>query len=441
MQNNKLKTPSGFRDLLPKDALEQEYIIEKIRSVYKRFGFLPFETPVAEFENILISEGVTDFNLYRLQSTSERLSESEKEQIALRFDLTVPLARAVSQYGNELSRPFKRYQMGYVFRGERPQKGRYRQFMQFDADIVGTKNLVSDAEMISMVLEIMKGLEISDFVVRVNTRTILNVLPTFASFPNNVLREVLIILDKIEKISEDEFVSELKRLRIHEDGINKIKKFATISGNPLSVLKELENLFVEYKNEVNPGLEELRLLASYIETLNLKNKVIFDMKIIRGFGYYTGPVFETNLLNAPEFGSVISGGRYDNLVERFTNQTLPAVGMSVGVDRFHSALQTLGILKPSQKDKKIVVFSSQQSSYSFSVAIKLREKGFFTDFYVGNKKEFKDIINYAENLKVGYLVIIGTEEEKDRMVSIKNIKTREQKTIPFNGLELFTIDF
>ncbi len=438
---NKLATPSGFRDILPEDAGDRENIIDCINRVYKRYGFLPLETPVAEFENILVSESVSDFNLFRLEPTTKRVSENDKEEIALRFDLTVPLARVVSQYGNALPRPFKRYQAGYVFRGERPQKGRFRQFMQFDADIVGTKSLVADVEMLAMITEIMKEVGVSDFIIRINTRTILNTLPTLASFPNNLLKEVLVVLDKSEKIGEEELIEELRRLRINESGIEKIKKFCQIVGQPNEVIEKLKNLFGDFKDEIDSGVEELTTLASYIETLGIQDKIVFDMKIIRGFGYYTGPVFETNLLKAPEFGSVISGGRYDNLVERFTNQSLPAVGISVGVDRFQTALQTLGISKKPQTTKKIVVLGQSQSNYVVSVASQLRNKDLIVDMYTGGKQDFKDIFIYAENVGAQYVAIIGSQEEIEKTVSIKNITTREQKTISFDEINSLSIDF
>lgn len=441
MYENKLNTPSGFRDLLPSEASERQYIIDCINRVYKKFGFLPLETPVAEFENILVSESVSDFNLFRLEPTTKRVSENDKEEIALRFDLTVPLARVVSQYGNALPRPFKRYQAGYVFRGERPQKGRFRQFMQFDADIVGTKSLMADVEMLAMITEIMKEVGVLDFVIRVNTRTILNTLPVLASFPNNLLKEVLVVLDKAEKIGEETLIEELRRLRINENGIEKIKKFSQIVGKPKEVIEKIKDIFGDFKDEIHSGIEELTTLASYIETLGIQDKIVFDMKIIRGFGYYTGPVFETNLLNAPEFGSVISGGRYDNLVERFTNQSLPAVGISVGVDRFQTALQTLGISKKPQTTKKIVVLGQSQSNYVVSVASQLRNKDLIVDVYTGSKQDFKDVFMYAENVDAQYVAIVGSQEEAEKTVSIKNITTREQKTISFDAINSLSIDF
>lgn len=424
---NKLGTPSGFRDLLPIDAGRREYIISIITNIYKKFGFLPLETPIAEFENILISESNVDFNLFRLESTRERQGEGDKEETALRFDLTVPLARVVSQYGNNLPRPFKRYQSGYVFRGERPQKGRYRQFMQFDADIVGTKNPIADAEMIAMIVGILRGLSVEDFVVRVNTRTLLNTLPQFASFAENLLREVLVILDKAEKISDEELVSSLQKLRITEAGIKKIQAFSKISGSPRKVISELKNFFDGFEEALTP-IQELEQLAQYLEVFGIVDKVSFDMKIIRGFAYYTGIVFETNLLNAPDFGSVISGGRYDNLVERFMSQSIPAVGVSVGVDRLESALASLNISFENSNNSKVVIFSQSSScdEYALLVSSRIRLLGFVVDMYVGNKKDIREMFEYAESVEGQYAVIIGTQEVADKQISIKHLASRSQ---------------
>jgi len=437
---NKLGTPSGFRDLLPNDAARREYMIEKITNVYKSFGFLPLETPIAEFEDIILPESASDFNLFRLESTNKRQGEGEKEEVALRFDLTIPLARVVSQYGNDLPRPFKRYQSGYVFRGERPQKGRYRQFMQFDADIVGTKSLVADTEMIIMINEVLEALEVKDFVIRVNTRTLLNTLPSFTSFADNLLREVLIILDKAEKISSEELVEELRRLRLQESTIKKISEFGQIFGKPREVISKLTDFFAGYE-DAQKGIGELETLANNLESFSLGDKVTFDMKIIRGLGYYTGIVFETNLLQALEFGSVISGGRYDNLVERFTSQTIPAVGMSVGVDRLDTALATLGVLKTKSKSRKIVVISQGApfDSYALSVASRLRSEGIIVDVYVGTKQDFKDIFSYAEQVGASFTVIVGEDEMKSQTINIRNLATREQKTVTFSAVS--DVDF
>lgn len=435
----KLGTPSGFRDMLPEEAREREYMVEKITEVYKRFGFLPLETPVAEFEEVVVGDKASDFNLFRLESTRERLHSEDKEEIALRFDLTVPLARVVSQYGNDLPRPFKRYQSGSVFRGERPQKGRYRQFMQFDADVVGAKSLLSDVEMVVMITEVMKALSISDFKVRVNTRTLLSALPEVFGFPSNILKEVLIVLDKVEKISEQDFEEELSRLRLSDSAISKLKQLSLIFGKPNDVVAKLKEFFGA-SEVVQDGIEELRFIAENITQLGLESNVDFDMRIIRGFGYYTGPVFETNIINAPEYGSVMSGGRYDNLTERFMNQSLPAVGVSVGVDRLQTALHEMGMFKEILKDNRVVVFSTDEKfdSYAVLVSEKAREnKNISVDLYAGGKRDFKDLFSYAESLDAEFLLILGEEEFNQKKVTIKNNKTREQSSVDFQELPNF----
>ncbi len=435
---NKLKTPSGFRDLLPQEASGREYIIESITRVYKRFGFLPLETPVAEFENVLMSESANDFNLFRLEPTTARLSDSEKDEIALRFDLTVPLARVVSQYGNSLPRPFKRYQSGYVFRGERPQKGRYRQFMQFDADIVGTKNIVADTEMIQMITEIMKELKVSDFVVRVNTRTLLNSLPQFISCPENILREILIVLDKSEKISQETFEEELVRLRVSEQGIKLLKEFSNIFGEPFDVVQKLKEFFQDFEG-ADEGIQELENLAKNLRALGIEHNVWFDMKIIRGFGYYTGIVYETNLLQGREFGSVISGGRYDNLVERFTGQSIASVGVSVGVDRLETALTELGYLEQKKKETKVLVTSfgldeKNSALYRLVTSNSLRNLNIPVDLYVGKDRGFKEMVEYAKSINATLMCFAGYKEYAELKTIVVNLETEEEEIFTHNEL-------
>lgn len=435
----KLGTPSGFRDMLPEEAQQREYMIQQITDVYKRFGFLPLETPVAEFEDVVVGDKASDFNLFRIESTRERLSSEDKEEIALRFDLTVPLARVVSQYGNSLPRPFKRYQVGSVFRGERPQKGRYRQFMQFDADVVGAKSLLADVEMIQMIAHVMQALSVPKFKIRVNTRTLLNALPEVFGFPSNVLKEVLIVLDKVEKISEKDFEKELERLRLSDSVITNIKKLSLIFGNPNEVVAKLEEFFASHQS-AQEGIEELRFIAENITQLGLESCVDFDMRIIRGFGYYTGPVFETNIIGAPEYGSVMSGGRYDNLTERFMNQSLPAVGVSVGVDRLQAALHEMGVFGDILQETRVVIFSTNRDfdSYAVLVAGKAREnKDIVVDLYTGAKRDFKDLFSYAESTHAKFLVIVGEEEYTQNKVTIKNNTTREQDMVVFDELSRF----
>ncbi len=276
-------TPTGFPDLLPEKAIKKEKIVSTITDVYRRFGFVPLETPVVEFQDVLIDEQ-TDFNLFQVSSSRERAS-GEADPMAMRFDLTVPLSRVVAQYP-ELVRPFKRYQFGTVFRGERPQKGRYRQFSQLDADIVGSASIFADIEVISMMREVMYALMVPAFTIRVNTRNVLNALPYYANFPTEKLRDVLIVLDKRDKISK----SELQELLIKETSVSEASaelliEFGGISGKPMDVMNSLEKLFGDLPQAVL-GLQELRTLAEALEdSEHGDSNIIFDMSIIRGLAY------------------------------------------------------------------------------------------------------------------------------------------------------------
>jgi histidyl-tRNA synthetase len=436
-------TPTGFPDLLPEKAIKKEKIVSTITDVYRRFGFVPLETPVVEFQDVLIDEQ-TDFNLFQVSSSRERAS-GEADPMAMRFDLTVPLSRVVAQYP-ELVRPFKRYQFGTVFRGERPQKGRYRQFSQLDADIVGSASIFADIEVISMMREVMYALIVPAFTIRVNTRNVLNALPYYANFPTEKLRDVLIVLDKRDKISK----SELQELLIKETSVSEASaelliEFGGISGKPMDVMNSLEKLFGDLPQAVL-GLQELRTLAEALETSEHgDSNITFDMSIIRGLAYYTGPVFETTLDDAPELGSVYSGGRYDNLIGKYlgNGQNIPAVGASVGVDRLLAVLEELelrGLTEKTQAGGSIVLVQDDTVlDYAFQIASKVRSQGQLCDLYLGKEKNLGKQFAYAESKNLAQAFIVGEDEQKKSTIIVKNLITREQQEIAFNELTEFLL--
>jgi histidyl-tRNA synthetase len=431
-------TPTGFPDILPEKAIKKEKLVNTIIDVYRRFGFVPLETPVVEFQDVLIDEQ-TDFNLFQVSSSRERAS-GEADPMAMRFDLTVPLSRVIAQYP-DLAKPFKRYQLGTVFRGERPQKGRYRQFSQLDADIVGTASVYADIEIISMMREVMFSLEIPRFTIRVNTRKVLNALPSYAKFPTEKLREVLIILDKRDKIS----TQELQDLLMQETAVNEttaraLITFGGISGKPQDVVTHLEELFGDLPEAVE-GLQELRTIAQALASSEHgDSNVIFDMSIIRGLAYYTGPVFETTLDDAPELGSVYSGGRYDELIGKYlgNNQNIAAVGASVGVDRLLAVLEELeqrGLSQKTQAQGSIVLVQDDKVlPYAFQIASKIRSQGHVCDLYLGKEKNLGKQFAYAEAKNFSRAFIVGEDEQNSSTVIVKNLLTRDQNQIALENI-------
>ncbi len=434
----KKATPTGFPDVLPEKAQKKERIVQTIVEVYRRFGFVPLETPVVEFQDLLVGEQ-TDFNLFSVNSSRER-QRGEGEPLAMRFDLTVPLSRVVAQYP-ELPKPFKRYQLGMVFRGERPQKGRYRQFAQLDADIVGSANIFADIEVITMMREVMRALELPKFTIKVNTRNILNALPDYASFDSGLIRPVLTILDKRDKISREELQQLLvTEARVDELAVNKLIEFGNIVGEPTEVVEQLQELFKQVPS-AQKGLLELAEIASALATTTWgTDNIVFDMSIIRGLAYYTGPVFETVLDDVPELGSVYSGGRYDELIGKLLDngQLIPAVGASVGVDRLLAVLEELetrGLVKPSISKGSIVLVQDESVfEYAFAVANKIRSTGAVCDLYLGKDINLSKQFGYAEGKNYELAYIVGERERENKTVMQKNLLTREQREITIDEL-------
>lgn len=433
MKRKSKGTPSGFRDLSSTEALLKEYVVRSIAGVYKKYGFLPIETPIVEFAETLTGE-VTDFNLFTVAPSKTR-EQGEANALAMRFDQTVPLARYVAD-NQQLVKPFKRYVYGPVFRGERPQAGRYRQFDQFDADTVGTTNIAADIEILLMMRDVFVEIGISRFVLKVNTRKLLNALPFMFGFSIDLLRSTLIALDKKDKITEDELRDLLRQQVLPEEAIEKLISFSGIKGAPLEVVRRLEEL-CKNTPEAQEGFTDLKQIAESLKAAGADENVVFDMSIIRGLGYYTGAIFETALLDSPEFGSVYSGGRYDNLVENFGVPQQPAVGASVGVDRLVAALIKNGFTVPQQQKKVIVLLlDSIATAYAFEIAAKLRAEGKICEVYTGSKKKISDQLSYA--LKQGYpwACIVGGTELESKTVTVKNLTEQTQEVQKFNFLTL-----
>lgn len=420
------KTLPGFMELLPEDQILFNNIVDTIRKVYERFGFLPLDTPVIEYSEILLAKagGETEKQIYRFNKGDNDLS--------LRFDLTVPLARYVAEHYQDLIFPFKRYQIGKVFRGERPQKGRYREFYQCDIDIIGNEQLplIYDAEIPAIIYNIFKQLNFGDFIIKINNRKILN---GFFKSLNLVDKasEILRIIDKLDKIGIDNVLKELTTLNIDDESIQSIMTFIGIKGSIKDVLHSLQSngildaTYLEGVSEITEVLEQMKNFG--IDEKYYK----IDLTIARGLDYYTGTVYETNLIDYPKLGSICSGGRYENLTGFYTEQNLPGIGISIGLTRLFSQLKTEGIINSEQKsliDVLVIPLEKDDQAYSIKVADYLRCNNIKTDIYYGTKG-MKQKMKYANRLGVPYVIIIGEDEIKNSSVCLKNMLTGDQSNM------------
>ncbi|MDQ3014848.1 MAG: histidine--tRNA ligase, partial [bacterium] len=375
---------SGFRDYLPEDMIPRQWMLDTIRIVFERFGFLPLDTPGVEREEILTG-GDPNFKM-QIFKTFLRTQESG---LALRFDLTVPLARVVSLYPNEISKPFKRYQMGKVWRGEKPQAGRFCEFMQFDADIVGSSRTSADAEVVSLMYETLTALGITDFMIKVNNRKILNGLAAFVGYQADRTVEVLRMIDKLDKLGWENISGELAdTIKLGPDQLEKLKKFLDLrTGSNEETTTAVLELMADSPEAVE-GAKELAEITTFVDALGVPRSAWqIDLSVARGLGYYTGPVFETTLLKLPSIGSVFSGGRYDDLVARFGGDSIPATGASVGVDRLFAALETLGLVPKKKTTTKVIVlnFDNDSEAYCNQAVGLLRRSGVPTELYLGKE--------------------------------------------------------
>ena len=426
------RTLAGFMELMPNEQILFEQIKQKIEKTYQKFGFLPLDTPILELSKVLLAKagGETEKQIYRF--------EKGDTDISMRFDLTVPLAKYVAKnYGN-LSFPFRRYQIGKVYRGERTQKGRFREFYQCDIDIIGDGELsvINDAELPSVIYNIFKELAFDDFTIRINNRKILNGLFESLNQKENAT-EILRIIDKIEKIGKEAVIEELEKIEIPSDAINKIMDFIEIEGTTDEKLQKLNELNIK-NEEFEKGLDELTQVVKYVRIFGIPEANFkVDLTIARGLDYYTGTVYETFLNQYRELGSVCSGGRYENLAEYYTDKQLPGVGISIGLTRLFYKLNELQLIKAEKKSiaEVLVVPMVQDLTVPIQIATDLRKKGISTEVYLNDKK-IKAKMKYADKLEIPYVIVVGEDEINSGIVKIKNMKTGEEKETSIQNIEL-----
>ena len=429
------RTLPGFMELLPNEQILFEQMKQKIEKVYQRFGFLPLDTPILELSEILLAKagGETEKQIYRF--------EKGDTDISMRFDLTVPLAKYVAKnYGN-LSFPFRRYQIGKVYRGEKAQKGRFREFYQCDIDIIGDGELgiINDAEIPSVIYQLIKELGFDDFTIRINNRKILNGLFEEIDQKENSVA-IMRIIDKIDKIGKEAVKEELQTLGVAEKSIDQIINFITITGTNDEKLQSLQDLGIA--NEMfQTELLELTEVVKYIRVFGVPDtNFSVDLTIARGLDYYTGTVYETFLNNYRELGSVCSGGRYENLAEYYTDKKLPGVGISIGLTRLFYKLNELELIKAEKHSMAdiLIVPMTENMDKPIELASNLRKLDINTEVYLNDKK-LKAKIKYADKLKIPYVLVIGDDEITNNQVKVKNMETGEETQVNLIAEEIKAI--
>ncbi len=419
------RTLSGFMELLPAPQQQMERMMEILRRTYALYGFTPLDTPVIEASDVLLAKGggETEKQIYRF--------EKGDADLALRFDLTVPLAKYVALHYNDLSFPFRRYQIGKVYRGERAQRGRFREFYQADIDIIGDGKLsiLNEAEIPAVIYRTFSTLGLQRFQIRVNNRKILNgfyALLGLTEQSGAIMRTV----DKLDKIGPDKVHALLTapEIGLTEQQADEILRFIAITGTNEAVLAAL----ADYRGRnatFDEGLSELSTVVKYLASFGVPaDHFAVDLTIARGLDYYTGTVYETTLLDHPEIGSVCSGGRYDNLAEYYTDKKLPGVGISIGLTRLFYVLGEQGLLNPALPTAPadvLILPMTEDLSAAISLATLLRDNGIRTQLHCEEKK-FKQKISYADKLGIPYVIFLGEDEISAGVVACKDLATGEQ---------------
>ena len=414
------RRPSGFNEYLPAEQIEFNRLLDIIRGTYEKYGYSPIDTPDLELSEVLLAKGggETEQQIYRF--------ERGKNDLSLRFDLTVPLARYAAEHESQLVFPFRRYHIGKVHRAERAQAGRFREFYQCDIDVIGSESPLIDAEFPAVINEIFEQFGFGEFTIRINNRMVLNGFFEGIGLAD-VSADVLRAIDKMEKITREELVTELEKICLTAEQTNKVLQFTEISGTNDEVLTALERLGIENETYID-GIAKLRQLIAALRTMKVPEKRFkIDLKIARGLDYYTGTVYETVLNDLPGVGSVCSGGRYDDLAGNYTNTKLTGIGISIGLSRLFYKLLEAGVIRPSQQSlASVIVLPLDDATVprALEVASHLRALGTATIVHTepgAMKKKFR----YADRMGCRYVVVIGENELANGTLSIKDMQSGE----------------
>ncbi|RKU38077.1 histidine--tRNA ligase [Candidatus Poribacteria bacterium] len=423
----KPRVPRGMRDILPEQMIRRQYVIDVIRGVFEEFGFEPLQTPALELSEVLTGKYGPDAEKLIYQAGHV----GGKEDISLRYDLSVPLCRVVAMHP-QLPKPFKRYQIDPVWRAERPQKGRYRQFFQCDADTVGTESMLADAENVNLIYQVLTRLGFKQFEININDRKLITGIGQFAGVPTEQLGGLYRSIDKLDKIGLSGVSAELAENQIPEPVIEKLLALLQIEGDAETVLNALSEQLGD-SEVANEGIAELEELSSYLTTFGVPEEFYrINVSMVRGLEYYTGPIYET-VVEEPKIGSITGGGRYDELIGSFSRQSYPATGTSFGIERIIDVMEEFDMF-PSTVGRTVTqvlvtVFDADLAQESLKLATLLRSSGIRTEVYC-RPTRISTQMKYADSKGIPYAVILGSDEVEAGTVAVRDLASREQQVIP-----------
>ena len=419
----------GTRDFLPEQMVKRQYVIRIIRNVFEKFGFEPLETPSIELWQTL--SGKYGEEADRL---TYRFTDRGKREVGLRYDLTVPLSRVIAMYP-ELPKPFKRYQIQPVWRADKPQKGRFREFYQCDADIIAGPSMLADTEILAVIYESLQQLGFRQFQMRINHRKVLGGITEISGAGLENELTICRAIDKMDKIGTEGVSAELAANGIGKNSIHKIMEILDIQGSNSERLDRMSDL-LQHSETGRKGIADLRALFGFLELYGIPDKfILFDLHLSRGLDYYTGPIFET-IVQEPKIGSITGGGRYDNLIGLFSGQQHPAVGTTIGLERIITVMDELNMFPPHLRTPVrvlVTVFGPESLPYSIRIAQTLRAERINCDLYCG-KAKLRGQIGFANDKGIPLVIIAGPDEAEKESLTLKNMETGQQQTIPLKSV-------
>jgi len=448
MAAQKPSVPKGTRDFSPVEMVKRNFIFDTIKDVFKRFGYLPIETPAMETLSSLMGkygeEG--DKLLFKILNSGDYLSKTKTDltkaesgkfameisEKGLRYDLTVPFARFVVQHLNDITFPFKRYQIQPVWRADRPQKGRYREFYQCDVDVIGSNSLLNEVELIQVIDQVFQGLKVNA-VIKINNRKVLLGIAETIGEPDKFI-DITVAIDKLDKIGLEKVNQELLSKGISQAAIEKLKPIFDLSGSNYDKLKSLKEIVKDSETGLK-GVEEIETVLNYFNNLSLNIDLELDLTLARGLNYYTGAIFEVKAKDV-EIGSICGGGRYDDLTGVFGLKDVSGVGVSFGADRIYDVMEQLDIFPQeivASTKVLFVNFGTQEESYCLPLLQKLRDNGVNSEIFPESAK-MKKQMTYANNKNIPYVVLVGANEMEKGMLTVKNMTNGEQSEMTFDTL-------